>query len=153
MDTAAVKTRLLVISDTHGMDLNLADIRADVAIHCGDLTNRSKLNEFRTTINILKGIDAPLKLAIAGNHDFTLDDVTFERKIAKGLKPFGLKLVPEESGTIGGARKYSKTPRRQVSYCWTKALTTSPFKMGRGWPFMQVPTPQEIGGVFNFTAG
>ena len=66
MDKATVKTRLLIISDTHGMDLDLADIpfqRADIAIHCGDLTEGSKLNEFRTTIKILKDIDAPLKLA------------------------------------------------------------------------------------------
>ena len=100
-----MKTRLLIISDTHGMDLNLADIRADVAIHCGDLTDGSKLNEFRTTINILKEIYAPLKLAIAGNHDFTLDDVKFEKKVAEVVPPLDPELVAKEYGTIGGVKQ------------------------------------------------
>lgn len=108
MDKATVKTRLLIISDTHGMDLDLADIpfqRADVAIHCGDLTDGSKLNEFRTTIKILKDIDAPLKLAIAGNHDFTLDDVAFEKKVVEAVPPLDPELVAKEYGTIGEAKK------------------------------------------------
>ena len=103
-----MKTRLLIISDTHGMDLDLADIpfqRADIAIHCGDLTEGSKLNEFRTTIKILKDIDAPLKLAIAGNHDFTLDDVAFEKKVVEAVPPLDPELVAKEYGTIGEAKK------------------------------------------------
>jgi hypothetical protein len=108
MDTATVKTRLLIISDTHGMDFSLADRplqSADVAIHCGDLTDGSKLNEFRTTINMLKSIDAPLKLAIAGNHDFTLDDVAFEKKVIEAVPPLDPELVAKEYGTIGKAKQ------------------------------------------------
>ena len=44
--------------------------KADVAIHCGDLTDGSLLEEFRGAIRLLRDIDAPLKLVIAGNHDF-----------------------------------------------------------------------------------
>lgn len=77
-----VKTRFLILSDTHGM--TLADFKlpkADVAIHCGDLTDGSKLEEFRTALCLLKEIDAPLKLVIAGNHDFTLDAPVFQQKV------------------------------------------------------------------------
>jgi predicted phosphodiesterase len=77
-----IKTRFLTISDTHGMKLP-ADMKpqesADVALHCGDLTDHSKLDEFRETIQVRKDIDAPLKLVIAGNHDFSLDPLVFER--------------------------------------------------------------------------
>ena len=72
--TRNVRTRLLILSDTHGVSLSASDFpdqRADVVIRCGDLTDESKLYEFRTIIQLLKDIDAPLKLAIAGNHDFT----------------------------------------------------------------------------------
>lgn len=108
MDTTAVKTRFLIISDTHGMDFDPADIPlppADVAIHCGDLTYGSKLNEFRTTINILKDIDGPLKLAIAGNHDFTLDDTAFKKKVAEAVPPLDPDLVAKEYGVIGEANQ------------------------------------------------
>ena len=81
-----IKTRLLILSDTHGMNFSPANQplqRADVAIHCGDLTDGSKLEEFRAAIRLLKGTDAPLKLAIAGNHDFTMDIPAFEQKVAE----------------------------------------------------------------------
>ncbi|KAI9163244.1 Metallophosphoesterase domain-containing protein 1 [Paramyrothecium foliicola] len=100
-----VKTRILIISDTHGVkpvaapiDTNgtsrvalieqeLATSRrieatgyreplpeADVVLHCGDLTKRSKPDEFERTFDMLRAVRAPLKLAIAGNHDSALDE-------------------------------------------------------------------------------
>ncbi|KAI4130217.1 MAG: hypothetical protein LQ338_001832 [Usnochroma carphineum] len=103
-----IKTRLLIISDTHGMDFRPADRplqRADVAIHCGDLTDGSKLEEFRTSIQLLKDINAPLKLAIAGNHDFTLDIPAFGKKVAEATPPLDPELVAKEYGAPGEARQ------------------------------------------------
>lgn len=71
-----IKTRLLVLSNTHGIQFSPAERPlqcADVAIHCGDLTDGSKLEEFRTAIQLFKDIDASLGLAIAANHDFTMN--------------------------------------------------------------------------------
>jgi len=46
-----ISTRFLVLSDTHGEDLRLrCPAEVDVAIHCGDLTEESKLDEFKTAI-------------------------------------------------------------------------------------------------------
>lgn len=78
--SSTVKTRVLAISDTHGRE-NLTHEPADVAIHCGDLTDGSKIDEFKAAINLLRNVQAPLKLVIAGNHDFTLDIPTFQDKI------------------------------------------------------------------------
>ncbi|KIX94749.1 uncharacterized protein Z520_09439 [Fonsecaea multimorphosa CBS 102226] len=111
MDTATVKTRMLIMSDTHGMDFTSADkpfLRADVAIHCGDLTDGSKLEEFRTTISLLQAIDAPLKLAIPGNHDFTLDDVAFQTKIEEATPAPEPELVEKEYGAMGEAKQLFK---------------------------------------------
>lgn len=74
-------------------------------IHCGDLTQQSKLKEFRTAIRLLKSIDAPLKLVIAGNHDFTLDTPTFRSKIEKFWPSIDRKLIEREYGVLGEARK------------------------------------------------
>lgn len=74
-----ISTRLLIISDTHGEVFPAPKIPIDVAIHCGDLTEESKLEEYATSLKLLQDIQAPLKLAIAGNHDFSLDTNAFQR--------------------------------------------------------------------------
>ncbi|ERF74038.1 hypothetical protein EPUS_03853 [Endocarpon pusillum Z07020] len=107
MDTK-IKARLLIISDTHGMDFSPADKplqQADVAIHCGDLTDGSKLEEFRTAVQLLKDINAPFKLAIAGNHDFTMDIPTYEKKVVEAVPPVDPELVVKEYGAVGEARR------------------------------------------------
>jgi predicted MPP superfamily phosphohydrolase len=78
-----VKTRFLIISDTHSASPNQNagenDIafrpplhKADVLLHCGDLTMVGLLHEYEKTLDMLESIDADLKLVIAGNHDISL---------------------------------------------------------------------------------
>ncbi|KAI1111719.1 Metallo-dependent phosphatase-like protein [Nemania sp. NC0429] len=102
----AVKTRILIISDTHGGSFTVRpEHKADVVIHCGDLTDESKLEEYRRTIQLIKEIDAPLKLAIAGNHDFTLDTQTFKQRLSEAAVPLEPELVRREYGDYGEARR------------------------------------------------
>lgn len=85
------------------MDFNSADkpLRpADVAIHYGDLTDGSTLKEFQNTVRLLKDINAPLKLVIAGNHDFTMDIPAFEKKLVEVTPPLDPELVAREYGTL-----------------------------------------------------
>ncbi|KAH6640377.1 Metallo-dependent phosphatase-like protein [Chaetomium tenue] len=82
-DIKTFKTRFLILSDTHAQPLVTPSVPVDVAIHCGDLTEQSKMAEFRATMALLQGIDAPLKLVIAGNHDFTLDTEVYKKKAAE----------------------------------------------------------------------
>lgn len=88
---AHVKTRFLVISDTHSAspDQNAGenDIafrpplpKADVLIHCGDLTMMGLIHEYEKTLDMLESIDADLKLVIAGNHDISLVSATRARQ-------------------------------------------------------------------------
>ncbi|VZI08788.1 unnamed protein product [Fusarium fujikuroi] len=84
-----IKTSFLILSDTHGLRFEedrkpLAPV--DLVIHCGDLTEDSKLEGFREAIQLLKEIDAPTKIVIAGNHDFSLDDGVFRNKIAEASR-------------------------------------------------------------------
>ncbi|GAW23303.1 hypothetical protein ANO14919_128590 [Xylariales sp. No.14919] len=104
----AVRTRLLIISDTHGAPVTIgSDLDADVAIHCGDLTRESKLAEFQIAIDLLCSIHAPLKLVIAGNHDFTLDTPVFQKKVddARRLQGIGRQLIAYDYGECGEARR------------------------------------------------
>ncbi|RYN26851.1 hypothetical protein AA0113_g7354 [Alternaria arborescens] len=86
-----VRTRFLVISDTHSIapadniGNNDASFRpplpkADVLLHCGDLTMIGLLEEYEKTLDMLESINADLKLVIAGNHDITLDEEYYARK-------------------------------------------------------------------------
>lgn len=106
--TGNIKTRFLICSDTHGLD-NLpgfvpsAKQHVDVAIHCGDLTAQSQLHEYKASIRLLQAINAPLKLVIAGNHDFTMDIPIFHKKVAEAQLS-ERKLVEQAYGYDGKAR-------------------------------------------------
>lgn len=103
-----IKTRFLVLSDTHGLEAVAKDSpthSVDVVIHCGDLTTESKLEEYKASIRLLHTIDAPLKLVIAGNHDFTLDIPTFRRKVADIRPTLDPTLVQQIYGYEGEARE------------------------------------------------
>ncbi|CAI7644869.1 unnamed protein product [Penicillium bialowiezense] len=102
-----VKTRFLVLSDTHGLDTTPEIVSrqyADVALHCGDLTTESKIGEFKASIRLLQAVNAPLKLVIAGNHDFTMDMPIFQKKVAEA-GPLEPELVRRTYGCHGEARK------------------------------------------------
>lgn len=104
---ATIKTRFLILSDTHGRMFSPEshpNHNVDVAIHCGDLTEESKLAEFQTGLELLKSIHAPLKLVIAGNHDFTLDTPIFRKKVAEANSPLRPDEVAEVYGDFGEAR-------------------------------------------------
>ena len=106
MARSGVKTRMLILSDTHGLPLEdkLPKQPIDVAIHCGDLTEESKLDEFRVTLRNLQAIDAPLKLVIAGNHDFTLDTPVFRKILEEATPSIDEQLMRKEYGEYDEAR-------------------------------------------------
>ncbi|KAK9419439.1 putative Calcineurin-like phosphoesterase domain-containing protein [Seiridium unicorne] len=102
-----VKTRLLIISDTHGkiFPIHEDEQRADVAIHCGDLTDESKIDEFRRTIELLRRLPVPLKLVISGNHDLTLDEPAFRRALSDTPQDIEPDLITREFGHFGESRR------------------------------------------------
>lgn len=110
-----IKTRLLIISDTHGQRYATAAFpsqKVDVAIHCGDLTQHSTLRELRRAVSQLKRIDAPLKLVIAGDRDFSLDIPAFLNRLSAASRLGGELLdssaVRRRFGDYGDARRLLK---------------------------------------------
>ena len=87
--TKTIPTRILIISDTHNKiplppdDEAVSSCiykpfgcplpKADVLIHCGDLTMNGRDAEHENAIKLINSIDADLKIVIPGNHDITLD--------------------------------------------------------------------------------
>ncbi|KAI4726187.1 Metallo-dependent phosphatase [Aureobasidium sp. EXF-10728] len=107
-------TRILVISDTHGANLTGSKPKpVDLIIHCGDLTQESKLDEYKQAISLLRSLDAPLKLVIAGNHDFTLNTPVFAQKLIEAnLQPPHVDTAVKQAyGEFGEARELLKSQR------------------------------------------
>jgi hypothetical protein len=110
-------TRILIISDTHGTNPITAQLPpVDLIIHCGDLTQESKLDEFKQAISLLKSLDAPLKLVIAGNHEFTLDKPVYKEKLIEtGLPiPHEDEVVRNTYGDFGEARALLESSQRDA---------------------------------------
>lgn len=93
METNNISTRFLIISDTHNFEfddckescrLRQPTPRADVVLHCGDLTQVGGLSMYKKALKMLGGIDAELKLVIAGNHDLSLDGKYWQSHLYKG---------------------------------------------------------------------
>lgn len=103
---APKNTRFLIMSDTHADNWLPPSTPVDVAIHCGDLTEESKLHEFTHAIKLLQTVNAGLKLVIAGNHDWTLDTPQFEKKVAEARKnSIAEEDIWKEWGTYNEARE------------------------------------------------
>lgn len=81
-------TKFLIVSDTHNLDFDdtaqsirpfqLPTPKADVLLHCGDLTQVGGISCFKKALKMLALIDAELKLVIPGNHDLELDQSYWE---------------------------------------------------------------------------
>ncbi|PYH42612.1 metallophosphatase domain-containing protein [Aspergillus saccharolyticus JOP 1030-1] len=107
------KTRFLILSDTHNISLPpeyISNHDADVVIHCGDLTQSSMLDELQASINFLQQIDAPLKLVIPGNHDFTLDTPFFRSMVEKDTAHLRPEAIAKAYGSYGEAKQLFMSP-------------------------------------------
>ena len=60
---------------------------------------------------MLKDIKAPLKLVIAGNHDFTMDIPAFKKKIAEAQHSLDPELVKQEYGDFGAVQDMFEASR------------------------------------------
>lgn len=96
-----VPTRFFIISDTHNdasVEQATVGQAADVLILCGNITQDSLPSQYKRTAEMLSHVDAPLKLAIAGNHDYSLEELPpgdESEEEAFGLGDLGLRDAKE----------------------------------------------------------
>src|SRR5215218_1096839 len=106
VDGFVIKTagplRFVAISDTHSLHNHIRLPKGDVLLHAGDVTHKGKKDEFTGFLTWFSRQPFPVKIFIAGNHDF----------YAEKAKPEELKqLIPDniiylnDSGTeVNGIR-------------------------------------------------
>lgn len=119
-----VKTRILLISDTHFLTPTKPDLsrkdhpfhsplpEADILIHAGDLTSTGLYSEHKLAVDFLRSHPAELKLVVAGNHDVTLD-VPF---YSKGRPHMAGDEYPEDVGAIGALYVGTEAVKDGVRY-------------------------------------
>lgn len=158
-----VNTRLLVLSDTHGQlfDPPLEITGVDLVVHCGDLTQHSKMSEMKTTLQLLDVIDAPLKLVIPGNHDFSFDTPVFKEKIAEAKRlGEGVNdgLVEAEYGKCGQAKELFDQARESGIYLLDEGTHHFTLENGAGLkvyasPYTPCPPGEEPTWGFQYRDG
>lgn len=65
--------RLVCIADTHSQTVTIPD--GDILIHAGDITHAGTVAELNTQFDWLRSKPHPVKIVIAGNHDYWFDPV------------------------------------------------------------------------------
>ena len=97
--------KLVCVSDTHNLvGPGFKIPKGDVFIHSGDLTMRGTLPEITMALNWIDTLPHPVKLLVAGNHDFNFQnhpDVT--RTLAQQR---GITYLCEESAIVDGVKFY-----------------------------------------------
>jgi predicted phosphodiesterase len=67
---------VVAVSDTHSLQAELEPLdpcKADIFIHCGDITNRGTLKELDKALDWIASLPFKHKIVVAGNHDVGLD--------------------------------------------------------------------------------
>lgn len=77
--------RYVCISDTHGMHRNILGgiPYGDVLIHAGDFTNFCGIDELNDFFDWFKSQPHPVKIVVAGNHDFIFDELNYVLRMRK----------------------------------------------------------------------
>ncbi|MCJ1475089.1 hypothetical protein MMC13_003749 [Lambiella insularis] len=94
---STITTQFLIISDTHNFTFDSPDAdsyplqlptpKADVLLHCGDLTEVGGISSFEDALKMLSRIPAELKLVIPGNHDLELDQAYWHSRHSSSPPP------------------------------------------------------------------
>jgi 3',5'-cyclic AMP phosphodiesterase CpdA len=93
--------RIVCIGDTHGKHAELDVPAGDLLVHAGDLTEDGSLEELREALDWLAGLPHRHKVAVAGNHDFALEQ---QPELARRLIPAGVTYLEGDAVTVEGVR-------------------------------------------------
>jgi predicted phosphodiesterase len=114
--------RLVLISDTHGRHDQLEIPAGDVLIHAGDLSTRGREPEIAAFNQWLGALPHPVKIVIAGNHDFL-----FERDPPRARALLTNATYLEDAGAAVGGLTFWGSPWQPRFFDWA-------FNLDRGAP-------------------
>jgi hypothetical protein len=140
--------RFLIFSDTHDAELPSNLPACDVLLHCGDLTEDGTPDAISKALTSIGSIEAELKLAIAGNHEISLDKAYY---LAEGGSAehvaVSLALIPSSPTSV--AAQHGITFLREGTHTFALSsgasftLYASPFTPGSGTSAFQYPSNED----------
>ena len=127
MDKIKNMIRFVVIADTHCSENEIEIPDGDVFIHAGDFTGLGKEYEILVFNQWLSTLPHPIKIIIAGNHDFLFQENT---NFAKSLLTNAIYLQDEEYILKDGKRnlKIYGSPWTLKFYNWAFMLQENELK-------------------------
>ncbi|CAO1636397.1 unnamed protein product [Sympodiomycopsis kandeliae] len=151
--------RFVVISDTHGTQPSNVP-PGDVLLHNGDLTALGDQNEIKKQLEWILSLPHPIKIFIAGNHDFVLD----EDQSRKWYSTTGVKLHAKfgypESNPVEAEEVVKETCRRDTGnmmYLQDEGIefvVERPAVKHKKWKAFGSPWTPEFGGwAWNYKRG
>jgi Icc-related predicted phosphoesterase len=112
---------LVIVSDTHGLHGAVEIPPGDILVHAGDLTMRGELEGLADFNAYLGTLPHPVKIVIAGNHDFC-----FEREPAESRRILTNAIyLEDEAITMDGIRLYG-SPWQPWFFDWAFNLQRGP---------------------------
>jgi Icc-related predicted phosphoesterase len=113
--------RIVAIADTHGKHWSLDVPDGDILLHAGDMTFKGSIDDVKDFNVFLGQLPHPVKVAIAGNHDFC-----FERdREGSATALTNAIYLQDQSVAIEGIRFYG-SPWQPWFYDWAFNLHRGP---------------------------
>lgn len=122
VDHVKDRMRIIAIADTHLFTADLAVPAGDMLIHAGDHARHGDLKELAEAAKWLAKLPHPLKVAVAGNHDWA-----FARSPSAARNLFeeaGVTYLEDSGATIAGLRVWGSP--------WQPAYNDWAFNLPRG---------------------
>jgi Icc-related predicted phosphoesterase len=112
---------IVAISDTHGFHDAVDIPDGDILIHAGDLTRHGEMRDVKEFNDFLGGLPHPVKIVIAGNHDFCFesDPETCRSHLNNAI------YLQDQAVTVRGIRFYG-SPWQPWFYDWAFNLQRGP---------------------------
>jgi predicted phosphodiesterase len=124
--------RLVLLSDTHSRHDELDVPGADILIHAGDATWTGTYNQIRAFGKWLRALPHPLKLVVAGNHDWGFETAPAAARRAIGDGRDGLVYLQDSGITVNGV-KFWGSPWQPAFQNWAFNLPRGSEALGRWW--------------------
>lgn len=128
--------RIVAVADTHLYHDALEVPAGDVFIHAGDLCQFGSLEEMRIAAKWIRSLPHPLKIVIAGNHDFCFQRTPeLARELMRGTVYLQDEAYEHQGASVWGS------PWQPEFFDWAFNLPRGP-RLAEKWAM--IPTPLDI---------
>ncbi len=111
--------KIVAISDTHGKHRSLDMPKADVLLHCGDITNRGEISILEDFVDWLKDLPIKHKVIVFGNHSVGLQNEGKKRHTVLNIfKNNNINYLDNSSVVIEGIKFYGSAASPRFGSGW-----------------------------------